>query len=80
MAAMFPMLKSRRVKGEPVPANVLAEMKRLEAIFLLQRWAESEAASLNRLFLEQGATGEMGCITSETVQHHERRKGKMGTL
>jgi hypothetical protein len=48
MAAMFPMLKLRRAKGEPVPAT------------------------LNRLFLEQGATGEMGRITAQTVLRGEQ--------
>jgi hypothetical protein len=32
--------------------------------------AEWKFASLNRLFLEQGATGKPGCIT--TVRHGER--------
>src|SRR5262245_26405965 len=34
-----------------------------------QPWAEWKAAELNRLFREQGATGEAGCITGATVRH-----------
>lgn len=97
--------KLRRVEGEPVPMNVLAEMDRLEAIFMQcghrmlgdasmsgERpweardrmlsemswspegisWAEWKAATLNRLFLEQGATGKMGRITAKTVCRGEQ--------
>jgi len=35
-------------------------------------WAEWKAAALNRLFLEQGRTGQPGGITAETVRHGER--------
>jgi hypothetical protein len=36
-------------------------------------WAEWKAAELNRLFREQGATGEPGRITAATVRHGERK-------
>ncbi len=35
-------------------------------------WAEWKAAALNRLFLEQGTSGQPGRITAETVLHGER--------
>jgi hypothetical protein len=35
-------------------------------------WAEWHAAALNRLFLEQGLTGQPGRITAATVRHGER--------
>ena len=35
-------------------------------------WAEWKAQSLNRLFQEQGLTGQPGRITVETVRHSER--------
>jgi hypothetical protein len=45
----------------------------------LMSWAEWKAATLNRLFLEQGRTGKAGRITAETVQHGERaREQKKG--
>jgi len=34
---------------------------------------EWKAAALNRLFLEQGVTGQPGRITAETVRHGERQ-------
>ena len=34
-------------------------------------WTEWKAAALNRLFQEQGATGQPGRITAETVRHGE---------
>jgi hypothetical protein len=36
-------------------------------------WAEWKAAALNRLFQEQGVTGQLGRITAETVRHGERK-------
>ena len=35
----------------------------------LMSWSEWKAACLNRLFLEQGAIGQSGRITAETVRH-----------
>jgi hypothetical protein len=35
-------------------------------------WAEWKAAALNRLFLEQGISGQAGRITAETILHGER--------
>ncbi len=32
-------------------------------------WTEWKAAMLNRLFLEQGTSGEPGRITAETIRH-----------
>jgi hypothetical protein len=37
-------------------------------------WAEWKAAMLNRLFQEQGRTGQPGRITAATVQHGERKR------
>jgi hypothetical protein len=37
-------------------------------------WAEWRAAALNRLFLEQGTTGQPGRISAQTVRHGERRQ------
>ncbi len=34
-------------------------------------WAEWKAATLNRLFKEQGATGQPGRITAATIRHSE---------
>jgi hypothetical protein len=83
--------KLRRVAGDPVPMNVLVEMERYPddpwkvRDRMLQEmgwgskavsWAEWKAAALNRLFLEEGATGRSGRITAATVAHGEqRRKG-----
>jgi hypothetical protein len=79
--------KMRRVDGEPVPMNVLAEMQRQQdepwkiRDRMLQEmrwcskatsWAEWKAAALNRLFQERGVTGRPGRITAETVRHGER--------
>jgi hypothetical protein len=36
-------------------------------------WAEWKAATLNRLFREQGAGGQPGHITAETVRHGKRK-------
>jgi hypothetical protein len=98
--------KLRRVEGEPVPMNVLAELERRQADLMEGRdpmqdsgpmegtdpwtvrdqmlnemgwcsksmsWAEWKAAALNRLFLEQGVTGQPGRITTATVRHGERK-------
>jgi hypothetical protein len=35
-------------------------------------WAEWKASMLNKLFLEQGVTGQPGKITAATVRHGER--------
>jgi hypothetical protein len=37
-------------------------------------WAEAQARRLNRLFAEQGCTGQPGHITAATVAHGEREK------
>jgi hypothetical protein len=69
--------KVRRVEGEPVPMNVLAEMERNPA----EPWkvrdrmlneTEWKAAALNRLFLEHGATGKPGRITAATIRNEGR--------
>jgi hypothetical protein len=82
--------KARRVDGEPVPMNVLAEMEQHPADPWTVRdrmlnemgwcskgipWAEWKAAALNRLFQEQGVTGKPGRITAATVRHGERNTG-----
>ena len=36
-------------------------------------WAEWKAAVLNRLFQQQGVTGELGRITPETIRDGERK-------
>jgi len=35
-------------------------------------WAEWQARNLNRLFLEEGQTGQPGRITADTVRHGQR--------
>jgi|GEM_PF-2363578 hypothetical protein len=37
-------------------------------------WCEWKARELNRLFLEQGATGQPGRITADTVRDGERKR------
>lgn len=51
--------------AEPVPAPIPPE--REEGM----PWPEWKAAELNRLFQEQGATGQPGRVTAATVQHGE---------
>lgn len=81
--------KLRRVAGEPVPMNVLAEMERhpeepwkvrdrmLQEMGWCSQassWAEWKAAALNRLFQQQGVTGRPGRITAATVRHRGRAR------
>jgi len=71
--------KLRLVEGELVPMSVLAEMERHPAdpwrvrdlmlkemgrCSMRSSWAEWKAATLNRLFQEQGVTGQLGRITT----------------
>lgn len=37
-------------------------------------WADWKAAALNRLFQEQGTSGQPGRITAATVRHGERKR------
>ena len=37
-------------------------------------WAEWKAAALNKLFKEQGVTGQPGRITAATVEHGEKQE------
>jgi len=39
-------------------------------------WMEWKAAALNRLFQEQGVTGQPSRITAATVEHGEKKKGR----
>jgi hypothetical protein len=79
--------KLRRVPGEPVPANVLAAMKRepWEPWKVRDKmlagtgwnpepvpWARYQAERLNKLFEEQGVLGQPGKISATTVRHGER--------
>lgn len=81
--------KLRRVEGEPVPMNVLAEMERHpdqprtvrdrmlhEARWCSKptSWAEWKEAAPNRLIQEQGVTGGPGRITAATVRHGETKR------
>lgn len=81
--------KLRRVEGEAVPTHVLAEMERQPREpwkvrdRMLQEmgwaaetasWAQWKAAELNRLFHQQGVTGQPGRITAATVLHGERQQ------
>jgi len=81
--------KLRRVDGEPVTMNVLAAMEQhpaepwkvrdrmLNEMGLCSKgtpWAEWKAAALNRLFQEQGTSGQPGRITAATVRHGERKR------
>jgi hypothetical protein len=76
--------KLRRVPGEPVPSKVLAAMEQEQNQPWVVRdrmleemnwtpegvpWATWQAASLNRLFEQQGVRGEPGKIKPETVRH-----------
>ena len=85
--------KVRRVDGEPVPMNVLAEMERHPAEPWKVRdrmlnemgwcskripWAEWKASALNRPFQEQGVAGKPGRLTAATVRHGERKAGANG--
>jgi len=40
----------------------------------LMSWSEWKANSLNRLFLEQGATGQSSRITAETARHGQQAR------
>ena len=42
-------------------------------------WSAWKAAALNRMFLEQGAFGQSGRITAETVQHGQRARADNGS-
>lgn len=81
--------KLRRVEGEPVPIDVLAEMERhpdepwkvrdrmlheMRWCSAGASWAEWKAAALNRLFQEEGVTGRPGRITAATVRHGFKRR------
>jgi hypothetical protein len=83
--------KLRVVEGEPVPMSVLAEMERhvadpwsvrermlKEMVWCSKRstWADWKAATLNRLFQEQGVTGQPGQITAAIVRHGEAGYGR----
>jgi len=74
--------KLRQVQGEPVPLSVLAEMDRhpadpwkvrdriLREIGWFPKhcsWAQWKAATLNRLFQEQGVTGQRGRIRTAAM-------------
>lgn len=87
--------KLRRVEGEPVPTNVLAEMEQHPAEPWKVRdrmlndmgwcskgtpWAERKAAALNRLFQEQVTSLKPGRITAVTIRHGERKTKGTGTL
>jgi hypothetical protein len=80
--AVLMCFRLRQVPGEPVPANVLAAMEQepnhpwvVRDRMLAEMgwspdgmpWSEWKAASLNRLFQEQGVTGLPGKITAATV-------------
>ena len=44
-------------------------------------WADWKAAALNRLFQEQGVTGQPGRITAATIRHGEaNRERKSGSV
>ena len=78
--------KLRKVPGEPVPANVLAAMEQQphQPWVIRDRmleemdwspdgmiWAEWKAQSLNRLFQDQGVTGQPAKVTAAGVHHCE---------
>ena len=63
----------------PVPANqaendIKTQVDSATPPEGVMSWAEWKAAALNRLFLEQGTSGQPGRITTETVLHGERMK------
>jgi hypothetical protein len=74
--------KLQQVQGEPVPLSVLAEMDRhpadpwkvrdriLREIGWFPKrcfWGQRKAATLNRLFQEQGVTGQRGRIRTAAM-------------
>ena len=42
-------------------------------------WSAWKAATLNRMFLEQGVAGQSGRITAETVQHGQQALAENGS-
>jgi hypothetical protein len=73
-----PAAKSAQTNAEPVLEGTAPEREaRLP-------WAEWKAASINRIFREQGVTGQLGRITAETIQHgeadRERKSGGVSTV
>lgn len=84
--------KARRVEGEPVPMNVLAEMERhptepwkvRDRMLSEMDWcskgiprAEWKAAELNRLFREQGTTRKPGRITAASGTGRDMVQGRL---
>lgn len=57
----------------PAPKIAVDSRKRQERVM---SWCEWKAAALNRLFLEQGQTGQPGRITPETVRGAEQNAGE----
>lgn len=87
--------KLRLVEGEAVPTHVLAEMQREPKEpwkvrdRMLQEmgwgaetssWAQWKAAELNRLFHQQGVTGQPGRITAATVLQGERQQQRQDSI
>ena len=55
----------------PVPEIAVDCQKPEERVM---SWCEWQAAALNRLFLEQGVTGQPGRITPETIRRIEQEQ------
>jgi hypothetical protein len=64
-----------KIEGGPDPAEqaeqAASDPEREEGV----PWAQWKADMLNRLFQEQGTSGQPGRITAATVQHGERKVG-----
>jgi hypothetical protein len=73
-------LEPPEIALEPTPARFRPERRegsgeRAGTDDIGMTWSEWKASSLNRLFQEQGVTGEAGRITPTTVRHGEKREG-----
>ena len=67
----------KELADERAAASAEPEAARLE-VWL--DWAEWKARELNRLFLEEGVTGQPGNITADTIRHGERKTQKQWKL
>jgi hypothetical protein len=65
LAALQPAIDALRIDKAEVLARLQPDPPGVP-------WAKWKAATLNRLFQEQGATGQQGRITSATVSHGAR--------
>jgi hypothetical protein len=69
--------KSPEIEVAPESPQAAGEQLPSEMDWCLRgiSWADWKAAALNRLFQQQGVTGEPGNITAATVRHGEQKRG-----